>query len=191
MKELWIAIRSVIVMTCLLGVIYPAVVTIVGQLFWSDKAQGSLVQRDGRVIGSELLAQKFESPTYFWPRPSAGDFQTVPSGASNSGPTSSDLLAAVEKRRKALAKNFDEIPPSMLFASGSGLDPDISPQAAKAQVRRVATARKLSNSQTDELTKLVIGTINVRQLWILGEPVVNVLKLNLALDEKFGKPSQK
>jgi potassium-transporting ATPase KdpC subunit len=124
-----------------------------------------------------LLVQKFESPRYFWPRPSSADYATVPSGASNKGPTSADLKKSIDERR---AKFGNDAPVDLLTASGSGLDPHISPAAARLQVARVAAARNMS---IQKVTTLVDQTIEEPQLGFLGEPRLNVLQLNRALDQ--------
>lgn len=177
MKTLWQSLRIYVVLTLLTGVVYPLAITGVAQLLFRKQANGSAVMANGKLVGSELLAQKFESPRYFWPRPSAADFATVPSGASNKGPTSADLKKSIEERR---ARFGTEAPVELITASGSGLDPDISPEAAYLQVGRVASARGLASSR---LTKLVGDSIEPPQFGFLGEPRVNVLRLNLALDQ--------
>jgi K+-transporting ATPase ATPase C chain len=170
------SIRFIAVLTLLTGVIYPLVVTGFAKLIFAQKADGSLIVADGKIIGSELLAQKFEDPKYFWPRPSGADYATVASGASNKGPTSADLVKAIEERRAKLGK---DAPADLLTASGSGLDPHISPAAAKFQAARIAGERKLPE---EEITALIEQNSEGPQLGILGEPRVNVLALNRALD---------
>lgn len=176
MKVIWQSIRIYLVLTLLTGILYPLAITGVAQLLCSKRANGSTVRVGGRLVGSELLAQKFESARYFWPRPSAADFATVPSGASNKGPASADLRKLIEERR---AKFGREAPVDLLTASGSGLDPHISPEAARLQVTRVAAARGLAAA---EIAKQVEDSIEPPQFGFLGEPRVNVLQLNLALD---------
>jgi K+-transporting ATPase ATPase C chain len=170
------ALRIFAVLTVLTGALYPLAVTGVGWLCFRHQANGGLVVRDGKTVGSSLLAQKFESDRYFWPRPSSADFATVASGASNKGPTSADLTKAIDERR---AKFGADAPAEMLTASGSGLDPHLSPAAAKHQAPRIAAERKIAiekvNDLIDELT-------TPPQFGFLGEPRVNVLALNLALD---------
>lgn len=165
-------------MTFLLGLIYPSLVTLIGQLGFPRLANGSLIEKDGKLVGSDLIAQKFESEKYFWPRPSAVDFNPLPSGGSNLGPTSASLKDAVESRRLKLGS---KAPLDLLFTSASGLDPHISPEAAFYQIPRVAKARGVSES---ELKGQVIRLLERRQFGFLGEDRVNVLKLNLALDKK-------
>src|SRR6202011_2202610 len=130
-----------------------------------------------KLVGSDLLAQKFENPKYFWPRPSAADYATIASGASNKGPTSADLKKSIDERR---AKFGNDAAVDLLTASGSGLDPHISPEAARSQIPRVAAARKMSIQQ---IAALVDQTIEQPQLGFLGEPRVNVLRLNRGLDQ--------
>src|SRR5262249_14856821 len=149
MKTLTQSLRIYIVLTLLTGIVYPAVMTAIAQLIFPLQANGSRVMQNGKLIGSNLLAQKFELPRYFWPRPSGGDFATLPSGASNKGPTSADLKKAIGERR---AKFGDNVAVDLLTASGSGLDPHISPEAARAQIPRVAAARNMS---IEKLTALV------------------------------------
>jgi K+-transporting ATPase ATPase C chain len=191
MKTFLPAIRLFIALTVLTGVIYPLLVTGIARAVFPRQAGGSLVTVNGKVAGSELLAQRFASDQYFWPRPSAGDdgtnYATVASSASNLGPTSSNLVSTVRSRIAAfqsgngLATNAP-VPADMAFASGSGLDPDISPAAARLQIDRVATARKFSADQKQKLAALVEQSVQPPQFGFLGEPRVNVLKLNLALD---------
>jgi K+-transporting ATPase ATPase C chain len=182
------SLRLTIVFTILTGLAYPLVVTGVAQWAFRDKANGSLVQWDGRPIGSVLLAQPFAGDRYFWPRPSAADFATVPSGASNLGPTSGSLQSKVAARAQAFRTAHHlpgtaPVPADMVFASGSGLDPHISPAAARLQIARVAAARGLSQ---DQVRAVVERSIEPPQLGFLGEPRVNVLGINLALDRGNG-----
>jgi K+-transporting ATPase ATPase C chain len=171
------SIRIFLVLTLLTGIIYPLAMTGVAQLLFQKQANGSRIVENGNLIGSELLAQKFESPRYFWPRPSAADYATVASGASNKGPTSADLKKAIDERRATFGT---DAPVDFLTASGSGLDPHISPEAARSQIARVAAARNIS---IQKLSELVDRTIEPPQLGFLGEPRVNVLRLNRALDQ--------
>ncbi len=180
-----------IALTILTGVIYPLLITGIAKAVFPKQAGGSLVTENGKIIGSTLLAQRFSGESYFWPRPSAGDdgtnYATAPSSASNLGPTSSNLVATVQARLAAfrlangLATNTP-VPAEMVFASGSGLDPDISPEAARQQIDRVARARKLLPEQKQKLADLVERSVEPPQLGFLGKSRVNVLKLNLALD---------
>jgi len=185
MKQLWIALKITIVLTILTGLAYPLIVTGLANVLFHNQASGSLIQVDGRTVGSELIGQKFTRPEYFHGRPSAaGDgYDGLASGGSNLGPTNQKLA----ERVKADAAKFHAenpgytgpVPADIVTASGSGLDPHISPEAADAQVARVVAARGMSG---DAVRALVSQNTDGRQLGILGEPRVNVLKLNLALD---------
>lgn len=188
----FIACRMWLVLSLLTGLIYPLVVTGVATVMLPRRASGSILLRDRHPVGSALLAQRFGDPRYFWPRPSAGDdgtnYATLASSASNLGPTSSKLAAPVRARAQRFRaahglSNDDPVPPDMLFASGSGLDPHISPASARIQVQRVAQARHLDTAATERLRQLVERSIEPPQLGFLGEPRVNVLHLNLNLDE--------
>ncbi len=187
MHEFIIALRSLIAFTLLTGVAYPLLVTGLGQLANAEAVQGSLLKRGEQVVGSRWLAQPFQQSGYFWPRPSAGDYATVASGASNKGPTSKDLLDKIQERKAALLKAHllpadAVVPPELLMASGSGLDPDLSPAAIQFQVNRVAMARGL---KAQDLQPLIQAATEGPQLVFLGVPRVNVLALNLALDRQF------
>ncbi|HEV2965509.1 MAG TPA: potassium-transporting ATPase subunit KdpC, partial [Chthoniobacterales bacterium] len=148
MKTIIQSLRIYIVLTLLTGIFYPLAMTGIAQLLFPKQANGSKIVENGKVIGSDLLAQKFESPRYFWPRPSAADYATVASGASNKGPTSAELKKSIDERQ---AKFGNDAPVDLLTASGSGLDPHISPEAARSQIQRVAEARKMSIQQTSAL----------------------------------------
>jgi K+-transporting ATPase ATPase C chain len=182
MKQLGKSLKVFFFMTLLTGVVYPVLMTGVARTFFPGNSSGRLINHQGTLIGSELIAQKFEGTRYFWPRPSAVDFNPMNSGGSNLGPTSGELLKAVTSRKeklKAANPSATSLPQDMLFASGSGLDPHISPQAAIFQIKRIAKVRKISE-QT--LFDLVHSFTHPRQWGIFGEPRVNVLMLNLALD---------
>jgi K+-transporting ATPase ATPase C chain len=172
-------------MTLVLGVAYPLAVWGVGQVAFRAQANGSMVQYNGQPVGSSLIGQNFDGPEWFHPRPSAaGDgYDAMSSGASNLAPTSQKLLGLVESRRVQAAEENgiepDLIPPEALTASGSGLDPHISPEYAALQAERVARARGLD---TDQVRTLVDQNTQGRVLGFLGEPRVNVLELNLALE---------
>ncbi|HUK83198.1 MAG TPA: potassium-transporting ATPase subunit KdpC [Verrucomicrobiae bacterium] len=189
MKLIIQSIMLTIVLTVLTGVVYPLVVTGIAQVAFKDQANGSLIEKNGQVVGSEFLAQQFTGEKYFWPRPSAGGYATVPSGASNKGPTSVDLQKAVDARASAfrtahkLAADVP-VPADMVYASGSGLDPHISPESARIQIARVAASRKAS---VDQIKALVEKFVEPPQWGFLGEARVNVLKLNLALDASPAK----
>lgn len=191
MKTILIALRTLTVLTVLTGVLYPLGVTLLAQAAFPEQANGSLVTVNDRVVGSALIGQANQAERYFWPRPSAVDYMAGSaqdalgsSGASNLGATSAMLADQVQRRatliRTAHALAPDAaIPADMLFASGSGLDPHISPEAARLQVERVAHARSLTPAAVAELVE---QHVEAAQLGLLGSPRVNVLRLNLALD---------
>lgn len=188
MKQILISIRITFFLMLVLGVAYPVAVTLIAQVAFPDKANGSLVYDDGTLRGSSLIAQNFEKPEYFWPRPSAAAFNPLPSGGSNAGPTAKSLLdAAKERGDKLRAANpgAGDPPQHLLFASGSGLDPHQSVAAIQYQAARVAAAREMP---LDDLQKLITNHVEGRQLGILGDEIVNVLALNRALDKV--KPRQ-
>jgi potassium-transporting ATPase KdpC subunit len=173
-------------MTFITGVAYPLVVSGVAWMLFPSEAGGSLITRDGRVIGSRLIGQPFDGERYFWSRPSATTpypYNAGGSSGSNLGPTNPALIEVVKERAsrlKAVDLAQSTIPIDLVTASASGLDPHISPAAAYYQVERVAMSRGLSK---DDVEKLVEQHIEARTLGVLGEPRVNVLLLNLALDE--------
>jgi len=181
------ALLMLLALTVITGIIYPLVVTGIAQVFFSKEANGSLIVQNGKTVGSELIGQSFDNPTYFWGRLSAtGPFpyNAASSTGSNYGPTNPALFAVIQGRldalRKADSASTQAVPVDLVTASGSGLDPHISPAAALFQVPRVAHARNLDETI---VKKLVDANTEGRQLGFLGEPRVNVLKLNLALDE--------
>ncbi len=183
-RQLVPALVLFLAFTVLTGVVYPLAVTGIAQVTFPSRADGSLVERDGRVVGSRLIGQSFEGARYFQPRPSAaGDgYDAMSSSASNLGPTNPDLLDAVEERRAAYRQANDaDAPVDALTASGSGLDPHISPANARAQAARVARERGLDLAQ---VLALVDEHTDGRSLGFLGDPGVNVLELNLALDQQ-------
>ncbi len=185
MKEIKPAILMFILFTVICGGIYPAVVTGIASVAFPRQAGGSFIaDKAGKTVGSNLIGQPFADNKYFWPRPSATtDFAYNPmgSGGSNLGPTNPDYLKSVTDRVKALHDSgiSGKIPADLVQASASGLDPDISPEAALIQVPRVAKARGISE---EDVRKLVADHTEGRQLGFLGDPRVNVLQLNLALD---------
>lgn len=166
-------IRIFLLSLLMTGVIYPLIVTVFAQIAFNKTANGSLIAVDGKTVGSALLAQKFESDRYFWARPSANNYDPLASGGTNLSPTSNKLLAQVREREKG-NKNM---PKEMLFASGSGLDPDISLENALFQAERVAKARSFDLARVTGLVQ-----INVKAN-PFGQSYVNVLELNVALDK--------
>jgi K+-transporting ATPase ATPase C chain len=188
-KQTIIALKFLLVMTILTGIIYPVLMTGLAQLCFPSKANGSILKTDdGKIIGSELIGQKFDSVAYFWSRPSASAYNAVPSGASNYGPTSDTLRKQVKARKFLFAKMNSitdtlNIPGEMIFASGSGLDPDISPGAALMQVDRIIKARNLNVTQKEEVVNIIHNLTRPPQVSIFGEPRINVLLLNIELDK--------
>jgi len=188
LRHAQIAIKLVLVSTLLLGIIYPMVITALAHLLFPRQADGSLATRGSRVIGSELIGQQFTRPEYFHPRPSAAGrgYDPRASGGSNLGPTSRKLaervagdVARVTGENPGLRPGH--VPADMVLASASGLDPDIALANAEAQVTRVAKARAMSQ---DEVRRIIRFVQSNRQFGLLGEPRVNVLRLNLALDAR-------
>lgn len=186
-RQLLAGLRALVIFTVLLGIAYPLVVWGVGRVAFADQSQGSLVVRDGQVVGSALVGQSFapeggDATPWFQSRPSAGDYDALASAASNAGPRSADLAAAVEERRAEVAEREGVdpagVPRDALNASASGLDAEISPAYAALQVDRVAQARGLA---PDQVRDLVAEHTRGRTLGFLGQPRVNVLTLNLAL----------
>jgi K+-transporting ATPase ATPase C chain len=180
------ALVLLVILSVITGIAYPLVVTGISQGLFSDKANGSLIVQDGKPVGSKLIGQPFSDPKHFWSRASATSpypYNAAASSGSNQGPTNPALVEAVSGRIKAL-KDADPdnklpIPIDLVTASGSGLDPHISPAAAEYQVERVARTRSIPPAKVREL---VAQHTEGRQLGFLGEPRVNVLELNLALD---------
>jgi len=184
-------LRIKLFMTILLGVLYPLAITGISQVLFPHQANGSLVTVNGKVVGSELIGQNFAKPEYFQPRPSAAGndgYDPTASGGSNYGPTSQKLVdrvkSSIDKFRKDNPDYTGPLPADLVTASASGLDPHISPDSAGAQAARVAKARGVS---TDQVSQLVAQVTEGPDLGLIGEPRVNVLKLNLALDQKFPK----
>ena len=189
LKHIYPAVTLTIVLTVLLGIIYPFVVTGLSELLFKEKARGSLIEREGKVIGSRLIGQPFKSAGYFHSRPSAAGsgYDATASSGTNLGPTSKLLFEEqVRERSKQLRTENPnmEIPIDLITSSGSGLDPHISPAAAEFQILRVARERRMSE---DEVRRLVSRHTEGRQFGVLGEPRINVLELNLALDEATKK----
>jgi potassium-transporting ATPase KdpC subunit len=176
-----------ILMTVITGLIYPAIVTAVSQVVFSKQANGSLIERNGKPVGSSLMGQQFDAPYYFWGRLSATTpmpYNPQNSGGSNLGPTNPALADEIKGRLDALKAAGNDmsqpVPVDLVTSSGSGLDPEISPAAAAYQAARVAKARGLS---LDQVTNLIASNTSGRQFGLFGEARVNVLKLNLALDD--------
>jgi K+-transporting ATPase ATPase C chain len=178
-------------MTVLTGVVYPLAITALARVAFPRRADGSLVVRDGKPVGSSLVGQPFRSPGHFWGRPSATSptpYNAASSGGSNLGPLNPTLRSNVQSRFEELRKgdpSIGSVPVDLVTASGSGLDPHLSPAAAEVQVPRVAKAR---GRPEDEIRRLVAQHTEGRQFGLLGEPRVNVLLLNLALDEATDRP---
>ena len=188
MRQIGAGFRALIVLTAILGIAYPLVMTGFAQVAFHDKANGSLVTYQGRTVGSELLGQNFDGDTWFHPRPSAaGDngYDGLSSSASNEGPNSPELKKQVTELRAKIAKVEhvapSAVPPDALTASGSGLDPDISPQYAKIQINRVAHANKIDPAV---VTRLVRENTSGRDAGFIGDPHVNVLKLNIDVEKQ-------
>lgn len=184
-------LRLKIFMTVLLGVIYPLAITGICQVLFPHKANGSLIESGGKLIGSELIGQNFAKPQYFQPRPSAAGtdgYDATASTGSNLGPTNQNLIKrvniSIEKFRKENPDYPGPLPADLVTASGSGLDPHISPDSALAQAARVAKARGIG---LDETTRLISQFTEKPDLGLLGEPRVNVLLLNLALDRQYSR----
>ncbi len=188
-QHLLTAFRMTIVTTVILGLGYPLVVTGLAQVLFPDQANGQLIRRDGRVVGSRVLGQAFSSPAYFHGRPSAAGagYDAANSSGTNLGPTSRKLLDAVGARVKAAqAENPGvPVPVDLVTSSASGLDPHLSPAAALFQVPRVARERR---AEAAEVRQLVESMVEPRQFGVLGEPRVNVVLLNLALDARWPRP---
>jgi K+-transporting ATPase ATPase C chain len=191
LSQLWPALRINIFLMIVCGIVYPLAITGISQIVFPHQANGSLITRNGQVIGSELIGQNFTRPEYFQPRPSAAGndgYDATASGGSNYGPTNQKLIdrmkASVEKFHKDNPGYHGPIPSDLLTTSASGLDPDISPASAQAEVPRVAKARGIS---VDQLNQLVAQYTKAPDFGLLGEPRVNVLRLNLALDQDFPK----
>jgi len=186
-KNLVTAVLMTLVTTVLLGIVYPLVVTTIAQTLFRDQANGQLIVREGRLVGSRLIGQAFTGPGYFHSRPSAAGngYDAANSGGSYLGPTNQKLIARVnEDARNLQAENPSlPVPVDLVTTSASGLDPHISPAAAEFQVARIARERQLDE---ESVRKLVRQHTENRQWGFLGEPRVNVLELNLDLDSQFG-----
>ncbi len=192
-KQMRTAFRVTLVMTVLTGLIYPGIVTELCQRLFPAQANGSMISLKGHIVGSVLIGQNFSEPQYFHPRPSAAGkhgYNATESGGSNYGPTNQELIdrvrSSIAKFRRDNPNYKGPVPADLVTASGSGLDPDISPASAYAQAARVATARGIP---LKSLTRLIAQYTEGRELGFLGEPRVNVLELNLALNRLFPVPN--
>jgi len=185
--QFFIALKILLVLSIITGIAYPLLMTAMAQLIFPVRANGSLVLNNGKIVGSELIGQQFDGSNYFWSSPSAIGYNPVPSGASNLGPTSGKLAKQVAERRDLFSKSnmlteTTAVPPEMIFASASGLDPHISPEAALLQVERVSSARKLTEVQKLKVLQLIKNHTEEPQFSLLGERRINVFELNLNLD---------
>jgi K+-transporting ATPase ATPase C chain len=186
MKTFWIALKLFLCLSLITGILYPLLITGIAQLVFNHKANGSILYRNDTPVGSKLIGQKFEGDRHFWGRPSAHDYNPLPSGGSNLGPTSARLKQAVKERQTKIMEAHeindpDEIPSELLFASGSGLDPYISPETAYFQIDRIVKARNFQDKK--QLEELIKNLIKQRRFGFLGVPCVNVLELNLSLEQ--------
>ena len=190
LSQLWPALRINIFLTILLGIAYPLAITGLSHVMFPHQANGSLITKNGKLIGSELIGQSFTKPEYFQGRPSAAGngYDPTASGGSNYAATNQKLIdrvkASVDQFHKDNPDYHGPIPADLLTTSASGLDPDISPASAEAQIPRVAKARSIG---ADQLRQIVAANTTAPTLGIIGEPRVNVLKLNLALDRQYPK----
>lgn len=176
------AARLLLVFSVLCGGIYPLLVTAIGNIGFPAEANGSLIRDSDKVVGSELIAQKFTEPKYFHSRPSAADYATIPSGASNLSPTSQVLRDTIQQRQIILG---EKTPSDLVTASASGLDPHISPESALAQVERIREARGLDELGLQKVRTLIAENTEQPTLGFLGKARVNVLKLNIQLEREM------
>jgi len=186
--QLIISLKIFAVLTVLCGVAYPLLVSGIAQLVFPEKANGSLIVQGNKVVGSELIGQKFDQENYFWSRPSATEYSAMPSGGSNLGPSSTKLKQLISERTTRWnasnqAIGSEPIPSEMLMASASGLDPHISPKAALLQIDRIIKVRQFDISKRQQLMRLIDQLSEAPQFSILGENCINVLSLNLELDK--------
>jgi K+-transporting ATPase ATPase C chain len=187
-KNIIISLKALLVFTILTGIIYPLFITGIAQTIFPHKANGSLIINNNQIIGSELIGQQSDSTIYFASRPSSIAYNPLPSGGSNLGPTSSVLKQLVEERKHHFIvfnhlDSLTPVPSEMVFASASGLDPHISPEAALLQINRIASARNFSDFQKQNLIQCVTKLTEPPQLNCLGKERINVLLLNLELDK--------
>jgi K+-transporting ATPase ATPase C chain len=187
-RQIFTGIKLLFVFTLLTGLFYPIIITFFAQLVYPYKALGSFKENKGLIVGSELIAQKFTGSQYFWPRPSAINYQPMPSGATNLSQTSSILKNEYDKRKTIFIHmnsldSTSSIPKEMLFSSASGVDPHISPEAAYLQAGRIVKERYFNAEQEIKLNKLIETLIEKPQLGFLGKRIINVFILNLELDK--------
>jgi K+-transporting ATPase ATPase C chain len=192
MKTIIISLKIFLFFTFLTGIIYPLLVTGIAQVVFPAKANGSLIFKNNNTIGSELIGQQFDSIIYFTSRPSAVSYNPLPSGGSNYGLTNTKLKNLVDERKKQFIafnqlNSLTDVPSEMLFASASGLDPHISPEAALMQANRIAKARNLNDFQKNQLITLVNSRVEYPQFGLLGVSRINVLQLNLKTDSLLAK----
>lgn len=188
MKNILIAIKLFIALTIITGILYPLSMTVFAQLFFKEKSNGSLIYKGKNCIGSELIGQKFFSPDFFWGRPSAIDNNPFPSGASNMNPVGEKLKEQVQLRVDTIRKYhgkmpIQSIPKDLLFASASGVDPHISPEAVYSQIERVCKYRNFNENQKKKLYNAVQSSIESNDLIIGGQSKINVFRLNIKLME--------
>lgn len=191
-KECIISLKFLLVMSFITGVMYPLLITILAQSFFPHQAMGSLIKDKGKNIGSALIGQNFKDKKYFWGRPSASDYASIPSGASNMAVTNKALKTAFEERKKIFIKENELsentiIPSEMLFASASGLDPHVSPESIKLQFKRVIKARNFNKNQEEKLLQEIEILTEKPTFGLLGENRINVLLLNKRLDGFFSE----
>jgi potassium-transporting ATPase KdpC subunit len=185
-QKILITLKLFSFLTLILGILYPVIIFILGQLMFPYKSNGSLIYKNDKLIGSEIIAQQFALPKYFQPRPSAVNYSADNSGGSNMAPTNKSLIQQIKDRIDTLKSHNPDsiipIPIEIITTSGSGLDPHISPDAALWQVNRIAKARNIAES---EIKEIIESNIEFPLLGFLGEKRVNVLKLNIILDNNF------
>jgi potassium-transporting ATPase KdpC subunit len=187
MKNLIISIKLFFLLTIITSILYPLVITLFANSVYPQKSNGSMIIKDKEIIGSELIGQQFSRPEYFWGRPSAINYNPMPSGGSNLNPVGSLIKEQIQTRIDTIKKyqgdaTINEVPKDLLFASASGVDPHISPEAAYFQVDRVVEARKFGPEQKNKLIELIKKSIESPDLFIFGELRINVLVINLKLD---------
>lgn len=187
-KNLIISLKLLLYLTIITGVIYPVLMTIISNAVFPSQSSGSMIEEQGKVIGSELIGQSFDNSIYFSPRPSAISYNPAPSSGTNQGPTNAVLKDSVEQRRKRYVEinglaEGTHIPEDAIFASASGVDPHISIENALLQLNRIAKLRNFDENKRTELMELINRLIEKPQFGILGEERINVLKLNIQLDK--------